>query len=81
MKSEPFLAQRRFRAKKCISEPEMQIGTQNAGNEQKGHFWAQKCSFRKSDQKVNVGPRLPYREQGFPDSSPESIHGRGGQNM
>ena len=33
MKSEPFLAQRRFCAKKCIPEPKMQIGTQNAENE------------------------------------------------
>ncbi len=42
------------------------------------HFGSQKCSFRKSDQKVNVRLDLPEREQGIPDSGPDSIHGRPG---
>ncbi len=51
---------------------------QNAENEPKVHFWAQKCTFRKSDQKVNVRLDVTEREQGIPDSGPDSIHGRPG---
>ncbi len=78
MKMEPFLAQKRFWAEKCILGSKNDFGAQSAENDPEVHFWAQKCTFRKSDQKVNVGQNLPDTEPGFPDSSPESIHGRPG---
>ena len=78
MKMEPLLAQKRFWAKSAFLGPKIDFRAQNAKSEPKGHFWAPKCTFRKSDQKVNVGQNLPEGEPGFPDSSPESIHGRPG---
>ena len=78
MKMEPFLAQKRFWAEKCILGSKNDFGAQSAKNNPEVHFWAQKCTFRKSDQKVNVGQNLVDIETGFPDSSPESIHGRPG---
>ena len=75
---EPFLAQKRFQTKKCISGTKIDFWAQSAKNCPEMHFWAQKCTFRKSDQKVNVRLDLPEGEQGFPDSSPDSIHGRPG---
>ena len=78
IKMEPFLAQKRFWTEKCILGPETDFWAQSAKNGPEMLFWAQKCIFRKSDQKVNVGLGVPEREQGIPDSSPDSIHGRPG---
>ncbi len=55
IKMEPFLAQRRFWAKKCILGSEIHFGAQSEKNDPEVHFSAQKCTFRKSDQKVNDG--------------------------
>ncbi len=77
MEIEPLLVQKRFWAEKCILGSKIDFGlkmrkwTQNA-------FWAQKCFFRKSDKKVNDGLHLVDTEPGFPDSGPDSIHGRPG---
>ena len=78
MKMEPFWAQKLFWAQKCILGSKIDFGAQNAKNGPKMHFWAQKCFFRKSDQKVNVRLDVTEREQGIPDSGPDSIHGRPG---
>ncbi len=78
MEMEPLLVQKRFWAEKCILGSRIDLRAQIAGNDPKMHFCAQKCSFRKSDQKVNVRLNVPEREQGIPDSSPDSIHGRPG---
>ena len=78
IKMEPFLALRRFWAKKCILGAGIDFGAQSAKNDPEVHFSAQKCIFRKSDRKVNVGQNLSDIEPGFPDSGPESIHGRPG---
>ena len=77
-KMEPFLAQKRFRTKKCILGPKIDFWAQSAKNCPAMHFWTQKCIFRKSVQKVNVRLDLTEGEQGIPDSSPDSIHGRPG---
>ena len=53
MKMEPFWTQKLFWTKKCIPGSKINFGAQNAKNDPKMHFWAQKCFFRKSDQKVN----------------------------
>ena len=55
MKMEPFLAQTRFWAQKCVLGSKIGFWAQNAKKSQELHFWAQKCFLRKSDQKVNDG--------------------------
>ena len=77
-KMEALLAQSRFLAQKCILGPKIAFWVQNAENCPKMRFWAQKCFFRKSDQKVKVCLSVPDREPGFPASRPDSIHGRPG---
>ena len=78
MKFEFFLAQKRFWAGKFILGSKIDFGAQNAESDPEVHFWTQKCTFRKSYKKVTVGQNVPEGEPGFPDSSPESIHGRPG---
>ena len=43
IKMEPFLAQKRFWAKKCILGPRIDFWAQSAKNGPEMHFWAQKC--------------------------------------
>ncbi len=78
IKMESLLAQKRFWAEKCILGSKIDFGARNAKSYPKMHFWAKKCYFRKSDQKVNVRLDLTEGEQGIPDSGPDSIHGRPG---
>ena len=77
-KMEPFLAKSRFSSKKCVLGTKIDFWAQKAKKCPKMRFWAQKCVFRKSDQKVKVCLDLTDREPGFAASGPDSIHGRPG---
>ena len=75
---EPLLAQKRFWAKKSISAPEIGFWAQKANSGQKWDFGPKKPFIEQNCEKVNDGLRLADRESGFPDSGPDSIHGRPG---
>ena len=78
MKMEPLLAQKRFWAKKSIPGPQIGFWAQKANLGLILNFGPQKPFIYGNCEKVNDGLRLAERGSGFPDSGPDSIHGRPG---